>query len=76
MSVAVISCEYLSPEVQDVSCVEGHVILNCLQRSLLSVTKLVALLRVSSTICVSTCLPPAVSMPCKEARTTSFGACR
>jgi hypothetical protein len=52
MSLALIRCEYLLLDVQEVACVQGHVILNCLQRRLQSVTELAALLRISSAICV------------------------
>jgi len=52
MSLALIRCQYLLLGVQEVTCVEGHVILNCLQRRLQSLTELVALHRISSAICV------------------------
>ena len=47
MSLALIRCEYLLLDVQEVTCVEGHVVLICLQRRLRSLTELVALLRIS-----------------------------
>jgi len=52
MSLALIRCEYLLLDFQEVTCVEGHVILNCLQRRVQSFTELVALLRISSAMCV------------------------
>lgn len=52
MSLAPIRYEYLLLEVQEVNCVDGHVIPNYLQRRLQSVTELVTFLRVSSAICV------------------------
>jgi hypothetical protein len=53
MSLALIRCEYLLLDFQEVACVESHVILNCLQRhSLQSLTELVALLWISSAVCV------------------------
>ena len=52
MSLALIRCEYLLLGVQEVTCVEDRVILNCLQRRLQSLTQLVVLLRISSAICI------------------------
>jgi hypothetical protein len=52
MSLALIRCEYLLLDFQEVTCVEGHVILNCLQRRLHSITELVSLLRISLAVCV------------------------
>jgi hypothetical protein len=75
MSLALIRCEYLLPDVQELACVEGHVILNCLQHILQSVTELATLLSYLQ-LYVSTCLLPGVPMSCEKARTSSFGAFR
>ena len=52
MSLALIRCEYLLLDFHEITCVEGHVILNCLQHHLQSLAELVALHRISSAICV------------------------